>query len=47
MLCPEPLSKIFLALGLRKITVIIKAVVEAQELPCDAAVFFTRHFFDL
>jgi hypothetical protein len=31
--CPEPLYKNYSALGLRKITVIIKAIVEAINLP--------------
>jgi hypothetical protein len=31
--CPEPLYKNFSVLGLRKITEIIKAVVEAMKLP--------------
>jgi hypothetical protein len=39
MPCPEPLYKKSSVLGLRKITVIIKAVVEAVKLPCIVAAF--------
>jgi hypothetical protein len=47
-LCPEQFSKNLPVLGLRKITVIIKAVVEAVELGCVefAFGFSVEHSFE-
>jgi hypothetical protein len=48
MPCPEPLYKNSSALGLAKITVIIKTVVEAFLLPCVSVSigFCDAHYFE-